>query len=309
MRNAFALTITDLARTDERIVLLSGDIGNRLFDKFKTAFPNRFFNCGVAEANMASMAAGMAAEGLKPFVYTIAPFTTARCFEQIRVDICYHNVPVTIVGVGAGLSYASLGPTHHSCEDIAILRTLPHMSVVCPADPVEVRLAIHAAAKHSGPLYIRLGKKGEPIVHRVDPVFVIGRGIVVRDGHAVGLLSTGALLPVAMAAAEQLEKNGVSTNVVSFHTVKPLDEALLEDYFKRFKLVASVEEHGRIGGLGSAIAEWLALSATGKARLLSLGTPDEFLHESGSQAYARGYFGLTPEAIAAKILARLSASP
>ena len=134
MRNAFSSEMTELAKTNERIVLLSGDIGNKLFDPFKALFPNRFFNCGVAEANMTSMAAGMALGGLIPVTYTITPFNTYRCLEQIRVDLCYHNLPVTIVGVGAGLSYASLGATHHSCEDIAILRSLPNMTVVCPGD-------------------------------------------------------------------------------------------------------------------------------------------------------------------------------
>src|SRR2546430_5284860 len=164
MRNAFATEITSLASEDERLVLLSGDIGNKLFDGYKEKFPERFFNCGVAEANMMGMAAGMALSGMRPITYTITPFTTTRCFEQIRVDVCYHNVPVIIVGVGGGLSYASLGATHHSCEDIALLRMLPNMTVICPGDAIEVRGALRAALRHDGPVYIRLGKKGEPIV-------------------------------------------------------------------------------------------------------------------------------------------------
>src|SRR5258708_2932501 len=134
MRNAFAAVITELAEQDKRVVLLSGDIGNRLFDKFKSKFPDRFFNCGVAEANMTGMAAGMALCGLRPFTYTITPFATTRAMEQIRVDVCYHNVPVTIVGTGSGLSYASLGPTHHSLEDVGMLRTLANLTIICPAD-------------------------------------------------------------------------------------------------------------------------------------------------------------------------------
>ena len=145
MRNAFADEITRLGTNDQRVVLLSGDIGNRLFDKFKEQSNGRFLNCSVAEANMMGMAAGMALCGLKPVVYTITPFTTTRCFEQIRVDVCYHEAPVIIVGTGAGLSYAQLGPTHHSVEDIAILRTLPGMTVLCPCDKFELRGALRAA--------------------------------------------------------------------------------------------------------------------------------------------------------------------
>ena len=165
MRNAFAEAIAEAAATDKRVVLLSGDIGNRLFDAFKDKFPDRFYNCGVAEANMTSMAAGMAMCGLRPFTYTITPFATTRVMEQIRVDICYHNVPVAIVGTGSGLSYASLGPTHHSCEDVAFLRALPNMTVICPADAAEVRRAVAAVLEIAGPVYLRLGKKGEPTVH------------------------------------------------------------------------------------------------------------------------------------------------
>ena len=160
MRNAFATEITALAAADERVVLLAGDIGNRLFDAFKARQPERFFNCGVAEANMTSVAAGMAMCGLRPVTYTITPFVTTRCLEQIRVDLCYHRLPVVIVGVGAGLSYASLGATHHACEDIALLRALPEMEVVCPADPMEVRLALRAALRRDGLSISASARKG-----------------------------------------------------------------------------------------------------------------------------------------------------
>src|SRR2546425_3281788 len=229
MRDALAAEITQLASEDERLVLLSGDIGNRLFDRYKQRHPQRFLNCGVAEANMISMAAGMALSGLRPVVYTIAPFATTRCLEQIRVDVCYHNTAVVVVGVGAGLSYASLGGTHHSCEDIAFLRVLPNMTIVCPGDATEVRLAIRAALRQDGPVYIRLGKKGEPVVHERAPEFAIGKGIVLRAGDDVCLLSTGTVLPLALETATLLERAGVSAQVVSLHTVKPLDEGLLAD--------------------------------------------------------------------------------
>ncbi|MCP4351307.1 MAG: transketolase [Desulfobacterales bacterium] len=305
MRNAFAAELTALASMDPRIVLLSGDIGNRLFDPFKKEYPKRFFNCGVAEANMTSVAAGMALCGMRPITYTITPFNTSRCLEQIRVDACYHNLPVTIVGVGAGLSYAGLGSTHHSCEDIAMLRVLPNMTVICPADATEVRLSLRAAASHDGPVYIRLGKKNEPVIHKQEPVFKIGKGIIIRKGDDVCLLNTGNMLPVAVEAAELLEKKSISAQVVSMHTVKPLDTDLLGEVFADFKLVVTVEEHSRLGGIGSAVAEWLSDQRPGTARLLRLGTDDKFLHGSGNQANARKIFGLTPDQITERIQAEL----
>jgi transketolase len=299
MRNAFAATITELAATDDRIVVFSGDIGNRLFDAFKDQHPRRFYNCGVAEGNMTGMAAGMAMCGLRPFTYTITPFATTRVMEQIRIDVCYHNLPVTIVGTGSGLSYASLGPTHHSVEDVAFLRALPNMTVVCPADAAEVRAALAAILKIDGPVYLRLGKKGEPVVHKEPLTLAIGRGITVREGSDACLLGLGNMVAPALEAAALLEGRGLSAKVVSVHTVKPLDQDLLRDVLHRFAVVAVVEEHSRIGGLGSAVAEWAAAEEVRtRARLLSLGTPDLFLPESGSQKYHRKRFGLTPDAIA-----------
>ena len=204
MRNNFADELVTLAESNERIVMLSGDIGNRLFDRFKERFADRFFNCGVAEANMMGVAAGLATNGLRPIAYTITPFVTTRCLEQIRVDVCYHHVPVVIVGVGAGLSYTELGATHHACEDVAFLRMLPGMTVVCPGDPTEVRLALRAALSAAGPVYLRLGKKGEPHVHQEPPEFSLGKAILLREGSDVALLSTGIMLPEALRVADHI---------------------------------------------------------------------------------------------------------
>jgi transketolase len=303
MRNAFADELTKLGDADGRIVMLSGDIGNRLFDTFKAKHPGRFFNCGVAEANMMGVAAGMGINGLRPVVYTITPFVTTRCLEQIRTDVCYHEAPVTIVGVGAGLSYAGLGPTHHACEDISFLRSIPNMVVVCPGDAHEVRGALRAAMQQDRPVYIRIGKKGEPVVHP-GPIadFEIGKAITVSDGDDVCLLSTGTMLPEAVDAAHRLKQRGISAQVVSFHTVKPLDEARLRDAFGRFRLVATIEEHSLIGGFSAAVAEWLVDTATNPANLLRFGTPDAFFKKSGEQAYAREALGLTGHQIADKIV-------
>ena len=305
MRNAFAEEITKLAIEDHRVILLSGDIGNRLFDSYKELHLDRFLNCGVAEANMISMAAGMAMCGLRPVAYTITPFITTRCLEQIRVDVCYQNVPVVIVGVGGGFSYASLGATHHSCEDIAFLRTLPNMNVICAGDAVETRLALWAAIDNGRPTYIRIGKKGEPVIHKETPKFEIGKGIVLHEGSEVCLLSTGNILPVVLETASQLADTNISVKVVSLHTIKPLDQELLSNVFATCSLVVTIEEHSKIGGLGGSVAEWLADFPSQKARLLRIGTPDAFLHETGGQDYARQRTGLTSEAIKKKILGNL----
>ncbi len=303
MRNAFADELTTIAERDERIVFLSGDIGNRLFDKFKARYPKRFYNCGVAEQNMMGMAAGLAMCGLRPIVYTITPFTTTRCLEQIRVDVCYHHVPVVIAGVGAGLCYAELGATHHACEDIAFLRVLPHMTVVCPGDPWEVRAALDRAVRHDGPVYLRMGKKGEPNVHAARPALELGRALTLSPGDDVALLSTGTPLPTTVRVGEMLRARGIAARVVSFHTVKPLDEVLLAEVFDTCAVVATIEEHSVLGGLGGAVAEWLSDRSPRKARLLRLGTGDEFLHVAADEEYARHHFGLDADGMTERIAA------
>jgi transketolase len=291
MRNAFAKELQRLGQTEPRLLLLSGDIGNKLFDGFKEACPGRFFNCGVAEANMIGVAAGLARSGWLPVTYTITPFTTYRCLEQIRVDVCYHEAPVVIVGTGAGLAYAELGPTHHSCEEMAMLRALPNMRVFAPADAAELRAVLRAIVASPGPSYIRIGKKGEPLVHTTDPVLEIGRALPVRDGQDVCLLSTGVVLPAVLELREALAARGISAAVKSFPTVKPLDQATLQGCFERYPVVATFEEHSTIGGFGGAVAEWLVDQGVLGARLLRFGTRDEFLHRIGSQEWARAALG------------------
>ena len=304
MRNAFAEEMTRVAATDKRVVVLSGDIGNKLFDKLKFVDEKRFYNCGIAEANMMGVAAGMAMSGLRPFVYTITPFTTTRCFEQIRVDVCYHNAPVVIVGTGSGLSYSELGPTHHSLEDMAILRTLPGMRVLAPCDASELRQALHEVLKDDSPTYIRIGKKGEADIHASPPDLKLGKVLVIREGTDVALLCAGNMMADTLMAANLLAASGISAEVVSFHTVKPLDADYLQQAASRFKLLVTVEEHSRIGGFGSAVAEWRMAQPLNVAQL-GFGTDDVFMHEVGSQAYARKKYGLTADNIAATTLAAL----
>ncbi|TMJ43061.1 MAG: transketolase [Alphaproteobacteria bacterium] len=306
MRNAFADEMTRICAANQRPVLLSGDIGNKLFDKLKAAAPDQFLNCGVAEANMIGVAAGLAMSGFRPFAYTIVPFITTRVLEQIRVDLCYHNVPATVVGVGGGLSYAALGPTHHALEDIAFLRVLPNMSVLCPGDALEVRACLKAAMLHDGPLYIRLGKKGEPVVHQSEPVVGIGGSLTVRRGSDCTILAVGNLLPEAMRAAELLAEQKVGTTVVSLVSVKPLDGEMLERNFASRNLVVSLEEHSVAGGAGSAILEWISdHNPSAMAKFMRIATPDAFYTQSGKQSYARQQLGLDSISVARKIADRL----
>lgn len=307
MRNAFAKEITRLAREDERIVLLSGDIGNRLFDEFKDACPGRFYNCGIAEAGMIGLAAGLALSGFRPVCYTIAPFVTYRCLEQIRIDLCYHALPVVLVGTGGGLAYASLGTTHHSREELGMLRLLPGMNVLAAADSAEVSSCLRSALGAAGPSYLRIGKKGEPRVHAAAPAWQLGAALPLREGREVFFLSNGTVLPVALAAAEALAARGISAGVASLPAIKPLDTAFLYRVFGECAVVATVEEHSVLGGLGGAVAEWLSDQTAPTARLLRFGTADEFLHHAAEQDEARAHFGITADNLAARALAALEA--
>jgi transketolase len=302
MRDAFAREMTALAAQRTDVTLLSGDIGNRMFDRYKEVAPERFINCGIAEANMMSLAAGMALSGLRPVIYTITPFTTTRCLEQIRVGVAYHQAPVVIVGTGSGLSYAELGPTHHSLEDLAILRTLPGLNVVAPADSAELVAQLREALDSAYPTYMRIGKKGEPILHTDKERLGIGKAHLLRDGSDLLLIGVGPILGEALQAAEDLAIRGISVAVASMGGVKPLDERFLAVMAKRFPRWVTLEEHAITGGLGSTMLEWLADRRGPTIRLRRIGVPDAFLHELGNQSYARRKLGLDAEGLAQTIL-------
>ncbi len=301
MRNAFADEILSLALADERIVVLSGDIGNRLFDKFKAAMPERFHNCGVAEANMIALAAGLASSGLRPVCYTITPFVTTRCLEQIKLDVCYHSMPVTIVGTGSGLSYAALGSTHHSFEDIAIMRCLPGMRVLAPADAPELRNLLRITFEQSSPTYLRIGKKGEPVLTE-GRHFQPNRWQLMRKGHDATILSCGTILDEALAAAETLSADGIQVAVWNCATVKPLDLETLSSLSPA--PVFTLEEHSILGGFGSAIAEVLSTYSS-PPRLQRLGIPDIFLHDTGEQHESRAHCGIDAAGIIKYVTAAL----
>ena len=296
MRNAFAKSLTLLAKANPAVILFYADIGNRLFDELKTEAPDRAVNAGIAEANMASMAAGTAMMGLLPFIYTIAPFTTSRNFEQIKVDIAYQNQSVVIVGTGSGLGYANLGPTHQTFEDIALMRSLPNMTIVCPCDAFELEALMPKLLNYGGPVYFRIGKKGEPRVHQQLPSLEIGKVSILHEGEGVAILSTGTVMPLAQALHDALLQKGMTPELVSFHTVKPLDSDYLQNAPSRFERLITLEEHNVNGGFGSAVLEWY------NERLIAMpvhrfGIPDRFIDQVGSVKDARVKAGLTAEGI------------
>ena len=295
MRTAFIKTLCELAEQDERIWLLCGDLGYSVLEGFSSRFPNRFVNVGVAEQNMTGIAAGLALSGKVVFIYSIANFPVMRCLEQIRNDVCYHNLNVKIVTVGGGLTYGSLGYTHHGVEDIAVMRVLPNMTVIAPGDPVEARLATQAILNTPGPCYLRLGKAGEPVVHQIEPEFQVGKAISLQLGTDLTLISTGGMLQSVVLAAEKLASQGYSVQVLSMPTVCPLDEPAIVQAAKQTGKIITVEEHG-LGGLGSAVAEVLALGGIPvKFRLLRL--QREAMKVAGSQTVLRSSQGLSIERI------------
>lgn len=297
MRTAFIETLFELAKHDERVVLIVGDLGFRVVTPFMERLPRQFINAGVAEQNMTGLAAGMALSGKIVFTYSIANFPTLRCLEQIRNDVCYHNANVKIVAVGGGFAYGALGVTHHATEDLGIMRMLPEMVVVAPADPVETRHATRAILEHSGPCYLRIGKAGEPEVHKKPIEFRLGKAIQVRDGEDLTLISTGALLQTAVRVAERLTANGVETRVLSMHTLKPMDNEAVLAAARETQAVVTLEEHSVIGGLGSAVAEALAEANGVKVAFQRIGLPSCFSPHVGSQEYIREQHGLTEERI------------
>lgn len=302
MRKHFADELLKHAKENPMLLLLTADLGFSVFEPFEEALPNQYLNTGCAEANTLSMAAGLALSGKKVVVYSIIPFITMRCFEQIRNDVCMHNADVTIVGVGGGLAYGQLGPTHHAVEDIALMRALPCMTVVCPGDPIEVRLATRALINLGGPAYLRLNKKGESIFHKEDISFEIGKAITLRKGKDVTLLSTGAILSEAVQVADKLKKENVSATVISMHTVKPLDIGAIDQAIARTHYLFTLEEHSIIGGLGSAVGEYISEQNKHPKGFYRFGIQDRFTKISGDQNELREFNGLSSSQITQEIL-------
>lgn len=301
MRQAALDMVHEIACRDERVVFIGSDLGVGTLAKFRSEMPDRFFMEGVAEQNIVGVAAGLAMEGFVPYVNTIATFLTRRCFEQIAVDLCLHNLPVRLIANGGGVVYAPLGPTHLAIEDMAILRALPNMTVVAPSDAVEMRRLIPATLNHPGPVYIRLGKGGDPVVAREDESFNIGRAILKRAPGMVGMITTGVMTERCLRAAELLANRKIVAGVLHCHTVKPLDNDAARDFSRGLRLLVTVEEHVATGGLGSAVIDGLLAAGDPIPPVLRLSLPDAFPHHYGSQDDLLSFAGLQPEGIAERI--------
>lgn len=301
MRTAFVKRLEEIAKGDADLMLLTGDLGFSVFEDFMQKFPKQYLNMGVSEQNMIGVAAGMALSGKTVFAYSIIPFITLRCLEQVRNDVCMQNANVKLIGVGSGFSYGQLGPTHHSIEDIAVMRVLPNMTVVCPGDPWEVEEATRAIYKIRGPAYLRIGKKGEPHLLGKETKFTLGRGIVMRNGDDLTVIACGNMLETALTVAEGLDSKDISVRVISMHTIKPLDKGLIVESAKKTKAIFTLEEHSVIGGLGSAVSEVLAESGFLK-KFHRFGVLDKFTKMAGEQNYLQEVNGLSTEKIIKKIV-------
>ena len=298
MRSLFNKVLLEIAEKNDRIYLILADIGYGEIEGFAERFPDRYFNVGVAEQNMTGVACGVAMEGNIAVTYSIANFPTLRCLEQIRNDVCYHKANVKIVIIGGGLAYGALGVSHQSTEDLAIMRALPDMVVLAPADFAEAEAATRAMIAHDGPVYYRCGYKKEPPLHAGPIEFRIGRAIQVRDGKDVTLIGTGTITYRAWQAAGILEAQGIEARVLSMHTVKPIDREAILKAARETGAVLTVEEHNVLGGLGGAVAEVLAEGGAG-VPFKRIGLPDTYVHIVGSHEWLLDHYGFAPQAIAA----------
>lgn len=295
MRNIFIETLDKLCKSNKDIFLLTADLGFKVFDGFREKYPNRFLNMGIAETNMIGVAAGLALSGKKVYCYSMVPFLIMRCIEHIRIDISFHNLDVKLVGVGGGLAYGMEGLTHHAIEDIAVMRAIPNMTVVAPGDPYEVSACIKASAYFKGPMFIRLGRAGEPHVYDSEPYFKIGKGTVIfNKGNDICILTTGTMLYKAKITAELLLEKGLGVTLIHLPTIKPLDEMLIKKCAKKYNSIFSIEEHSVIGGLGSAVSEILSENYY-NGLFKRIGLPDKFNCYVGTTEYLHERYGLIPE--------------
>ena len=284
MRNNFAEALYEEGKKDNKICVVVADISPAgSIQKFRNEFPDRFINCGVAEQSMIGIAAGLALKGFRPFCYTIATFTLYRPFEMVRVDLCYQNLPVTIIGMGAGAIYSTLGGTHHTIEDVAVASALPNMTVIAPCEPSEMKEATKwCATKNRGPVYMRLGKVGEPnLTENAIDKFEFGKIRYLKKGKEIAIISYGITVKIAIELSIELEKQGKSVSVISCHTIKPLDKVGIKKVLNEYKSVYVLEEHVPHGGLSSRVKE-IASDEQTKAELKSFTLKDEFIHFYGN---------------------------
>lgn len=292
MRNSIISKITEYSKKDKNIFLVTGDAGYGVLDEYKKNFPDRFLNLGVAEQNMISFSAGLALAGYKVFIYNIIPFLLYRCYEQVRNDICYQQLPVTLIGIGSGVTYAPQGVTHYSIEDIAIARTLPNLVILSPSDPKEAEKCAEFAFDSKNPVYIRIAKSGEPVLHK-NAIKDITKPLVIKDGKKIAVLFHGSIGSEIMKALEDMEEN---PKVIAIPMVQPLDFDFLVDVLKGVQTIISIEEHFIEGGLGSIISDWIVREEL-TFKLKKLGIKNEFIHIVKNNSGMRSFYGISSENI------------
>lgn len=300
MRNTIINAIHVAARKNKNIIFLTGDLGYSVIEQFRTELPDQVVNAGIAEQNMVGVAAGLALAGKKVFVYSIIPFATMRCFEQIRVDVCYQNLDVTIIGVGGGFAYGTLGTTHFGLEDLALMRSLPNMKIIAPADPFEAGKLFGEILNTKGPWYIRLNRGGEKVFTENAQAPRVGIGSVLKKGSQATIFSIGAITEIALEAAALLEKENIDTEVIHLHTFKPLDKEIIKERARTRLAVATLEEHTINGGLGSAVAEVLAEAGLA-VPFYRFGVEDQYFSFIGKQDFLRAKAGLSAVTVAENI--------
>lgn len=294
MRTAFINQLIEEARINPQIFLIVGDLGYSVVEPFAAEFPDRFLNAGIAEQNMTGIAAGLAKEGYTVFTYSIGNFPTLRCMEQIRYDVCYHNLDVKIVAVGGGYAYGALGVSHHTTEDIGMLRTIPNLTVCAPGDPVEAKLVTSYLCNNKQPGYIRLGKAGEPVIHSAADIITFGKILPVIEGKGTAVLTTGGMLAYA---ADHIRQHSLSWSLYSVPVIKPMDTISLTAIAKKYPHLITMEEHQASGGFGSAVLEALnQIRNLGLIDLIPLlkivAIPDKFIGYAGTQKFLQNEAGL-----------------
>lgn len=301
MRDTFVRTLLGIAKKDKNVYIITGDLGFGVLKPFWTELPDQIINAGIAEQNMTSIAAGLAMQGKTVYTYSIGNFPTLRCIEQIRNDCAYHNANVKVVCVGGGFVYGSLGMSHHATEDIAMMRSLPDVTVLAPGDLVEAEAATKAIYEMPGTCYLRLGRGGEKRIHERLDGFTIGKAVEIQKGEKVAIFSTGAIFDEVNEACEQLKLQGVLPTVYTFPTVKPIDKEVILTCAKTHKAIVTVEEHNLSGGFGSAVAEVLAEADGVKAKLVRVALDDRYSCIVGSQKYLRKQYSIDAKAIIEKV--------
>jgi transketolase len=306
MRTTFVKTLVELAQQDERIVLLTGDLGFMALEPFADRFPDRFFNVGVAEQNMVGLATGLAEAGFVPFVYSIVTFATLRPYEFIRNGPILHQLPVRVVGMGGGYEYGTAGPTHHGLEDVGVLRIQPGISVIAPADAPQTATALRETAQLPGPVYYRLGKDDKTVIAGLDGRFSLGKAEIVREGNDVVLVTMGSVSKETVAAAEKLTEQGISSRVLVVASLNPVDANAFAEQLRGFELVVTVEAHYIVGGVGSLVCETVAERGLG-CRVVRCGVSKSPSGVSGSQDFLHRAAGLSQNQLVETIQKNLQA--